>query len=55
MHTAGASALEVRNYDRAQTAIEHVRHMMQVREKVSTLKGEWKDMEVAISVDPEAE
>src|SRR5258708_8940381 len=55
MHTAGASALETRNYDRAQTAIEHARNMMQVREKVTTLKGEWKDMEAAFCGDPDAE
>ena len=54
MHTAGASALETRNYDLAQAAIEHARHMMQVREKVTTLKKEWKDMEAAFSVDPDA-
>src|SRR2546423_15447606 len=55
MHTAGASALETRNYDRTQTAIEHARHMMKVCEKVTTLKGEWKDMEAAFSIDPKSE
>src|SRR5260221_3281972 len=55
IHTAGASALETRNYDRAQTAIEHAGHMMQVREKVTTLKEEWKDIEAAFSIDPESE
>ena len=54
IHTAGASALETRNYDRAQTAIEHARNMMQVREKVTTLKREWKDIEATFSVDPDA-
>ena len=55
IHTAGASALETRNYDMAQTAIEHARNMMKVREKVSTLKSEWKDMEGAFSVDPDSQ
>src|SRR5437868_7823503 len=55
IHTAGASALETQNYDMAQTAIEHARNMMKVREKVSTLKSEWKDMEGAFSVDPDTE
>ena len=55
MHTAGTSALETRNYDMAQTAIEHARNMMQVREKVTTLKGEWKDFEAAFSGDSDSE
>jgi len=55
IHTAGASALETRNYDMAQTAIEHARNIMKVREKVTTLKREWKDIEGAFSVDPDSE
>jgi restriction system protein len=55
MHTAGASALETRHYDMAQAAIEHARHMMEVREKVSSLKSEWKDIEAAFSADPDAQ
>jgi len=49
IHKAGASALETRNYDRAQTAIEHARRVMLVREKIAALKGEWKDVEGAFS------
>ena len=45
IHKAGASALEVHNYDRAQTAIDHARRVMIVCEKVASLKGEWKDVE----------
>ena len=55
IHTAGASALETRNYDMAQTAIEHARNIMKVREKVTTLKREWKDIEAAFSGDRDAE
>ena len=55
IHTAGTSALETGNYDMAQTAIEHARHMMTVREKVTTLRGEWKDIEGAFSVDADVE
>jgi restriction system protein len=55
IHKAGASALETRNYDRAQTAIEHARNVMKVREKVTNLKGEWKDIEGAFSVDLDSE
>jgi restriction system protein len=55
IHKAGASALETRNYDKAQTAIEHARNIMKVREKVVNLKGEWKDVEGAFSVDPDSE
>src|SRR5260370_15142716 len=55
INKAGASALETRNYDRAQTAIEHARNIMKVREKVASLKGEWKDVEGAFSVNPDSE
>ena len=47
IHKAGASALDEHNYDRAQTAIEHARRVMVLREKVASLKGEWKNVEVA--------
>jgi restriction system protein len=55
IHAAGADALETRNYERAQTAIEHARRVMLVCEKVAALKGEWKGFESAFSVlaDPE--
>ena len=49
MNKAGASALDEHNYDRAQTAIEHARRVMLLREKVANLKGEWKNVEVAFS------
>lgn len=55
MHVAGASAFETRHYDRAQAAIEHARHMTEVRERVSSLKSEWKDIETAFSVEPNAQ
>jgi len=55
IHKAGASALETRNYDRAQTAIEHARNVMKVREKVTNLKGEWKDIERAFSEHTDSE
>lgn len=54
IHAAGTSALETRNYDMAQTMIDHARNMMKVCEKVSTLKREWKDIEAAFSVDRDA-
>jgi restriction system protein len=54
MHAAGASALETRYYDRAQAVIEHARQMMEVREKVSSLKSKWKDIEAAFNTDPDA-
>ncbi len=49
INKAGASALDEHNYDRAQTAIEHARRVMVLREKVANLKGEWKNVEVAFS------
>ena len=52
---AGASALEDYNYDRAQTAIEHARSVMIVREKVAYLRGQWKDFEGAFSVEADSE
>src|SRR5260221_8701279 len=55
INKAGASALETRNYDMAQTAIEHARNIMKVREKVTNLKGEWKGIGGAFSVDPDSE
>jgi restriction system protein len=55
IHKAGADALETRNYDRAQTAIEHARHVMKVREKVVNLKGEWKDVEGAFRAHADSE
>ncbi len=55
IHKAGADALETRNYERAQTAIEHARRVMLVCEKIASLKGEWRDVEGAFSLhaDPE--
>ena len=50
INQAGASALEDLNYDRAQTAIEHARSIIIVREEVVNLKGEWKDVEGAFNV-----
>jgi restriction system protein len=55
IHKEGADALETRNYERAQTAIEHARRVMLVCEKVVSLKGEWKDVEGAFSVDEDPE
>jgi len=49
INKAGASALEDRNYDRAQTAIEQARRVVVLREKRANLKGEWKNVEVAFS------
>jgi len=49
IHKAGASALDEHNYDGAQTAIEHVRRVIVLREKVANLRGEWKDFERAFS------
>src|SRR5258708_20028276 len=49
IHKAGASALDEHNYDRAQTAIEHARRVMVLREKVASLKGEWKNVEVSFA------
>jgi restriction system protein len=54
IHKAGASALEVRNYDKAQTTIEHARRVMLVREKIAALKGEWKDVEGVFSEHPDS-
>lgn len=55
IHQARANALVARDYERAQTVIEHARHVMLVCEMVSSLKGEWKDIEGAFSIpaDPE--
>ena len=49
IHKGGADALGTGNYERAQTAIEHARRVMVLREKVANLKGEWKNVEVAFS------
>src|ERR1700693_1562212 len=49
MNKIGANALEVRDYDMAQKAIEHARRVMLLREKVASLKGEWKGVEGAFS------
>ncbi len=49
INKAGASALDEHDYDRAQTAIEHARRVMVLREKVANLKGEWKNVAVAFS------
>jgi len=51
IHVAGTSALETRNYDMAQTIIDHARNMMNECEKVSTLKREWKDIEAAFCLE----
>ncbi len=51
VNSAGASALETRQYDRAQAAIEQARQMMAVRENVSSLQSKWKSIEVDFSVD----
>jgi restriction system protein len=55
IHKAGAHALEVRNYDRAQTAIEHARCVILMREKIGSLKGAWKDVEVTFSEHADSE
>lgn len=55
INTAGASAFETRHYDMAQAAIEHARKMTEMREKVSSLKSKWKDIEVAFYADPDAQ
>jgi len=55
IHKGGADALETGNYERAQTAIEHARRVMLMSEKIASLKGEWRDVAGAFSVqkDPE--
>ncbi len=55
MNSRGAHALEVRDYDGAQTAIERARRVMMLCEKVVALKGEWKDFERACSEEKAAE
>jgi hypothetical protein len=55
IHKAGAYALEARNYDRAQIAIEHARCVILVREKIGSLRGEWKDVEVTFSEHADSE
>jgi restriction system protein len=49
MNKIGANALEVRDYDMAQKTIENARRILILREKVASLKGEWKDVEGAFS------
>jgi len=55
INTVGASALETRQYDRAQAAIEQARQMMAVREKASSLRSAWKEIEVGFGVDRDAQ
>ena len=55
IHKAGADTLEARNYESAQIVIDHARRVMLVCEKVSSLKGEWKDIEGAFSVHADLE
>jgi restriction system protein len=55
IHKASADALETRNYESAQTAIEHARSVMLVCEHIATLKREWRDIETAFRVHGEPE
>ncbi len=55
VNTAGASALETRQYERAQAAIEQARQMMAVRENVSSLKSKWRDIDAGFNLDREAQ
>src|SRR5713226_9136309 len=50
IHKGGADALGTGNYERAQTAIEHARHVMLLCEKIAALKGEWKEVEGTFSI-----
>jgi restriction system protein len=55
INKAGASALEGRDYNMAQRAIELARSVMILREKVDSLKGEWKDVEGTSSKHADSE
>lgn len=55
MNKIGANALEVRDYDMAQAAIEQARRVIFLREKIASLKGEWKDVEGAFSGQSDSE
>lgn len=55
IHTAGARALETRQYEKAQTAIEQARQMIEVREKVSSLQSQWRNIEAGFSPDRDAQ
>jgi alkanesulfonate monooxygenase SsuD/methylene tetrahydromethanopterin reductase-like flavin-dependent oxidoreductase (luciferase family) len=55
MNNRGTQALEGSDYDTAQTAIEHARRVLMLREKIAALKGEWKDFERACNEDTASE
>jgi restriction system protein len=50
INNSGANALEVCDYEMAQMAIKHARHLMLLCEKITALKGEWKDLDETLSV-----
>jgi restriction system protein len=50
INNRGAKALEVCNYEMAQMAIKHARHVMLLCEKITALKGEWKELDETLSV-----
>jgi restriction system protein len=50
MNNSGANALEMCDYDMAQRAIERARHVKLLCEKITTLKGEWNELEGTLSV-----
>jgi restriction system protein len=50
INNSGANALEVCDYEMAQMAIKHARHVMLLYEKITALKGEWKDLDETLSV-----
>ena len=50
MNNSGANALEMCDYDMAQRAIERARRVKLLCEKITALKGEWNELEGALSV-----
>jgi restriction system protein len=50
MNSSGAIALEMCDYDMAQSAIERARRVKLLCEKIMALKGEWNELEGTLSV-----
>jgi hypothetical protein len=50
INNSGANALDVCDYEMAQMAITHARHVMLLCEKITALKGEWNKLEGKLSV-----
>ena len=50
MNDSGATALEMCDYDMAQRAVEHARHVKLLSEQIAALKGEWNKLDGTLSV-----